>query len=158
MVVHILLPDGSSATVDDEDWERVSAVHWWRWDRHVIGRIRENGRRRTVQLSHTILTPAPGFVVDHKNGDPLDNRRQNLRVCTQGNNSKNRKRNKHSRSRYKGVRWRRSRRKWAAIIITDGRYKWLGTFDSEEEAARAYDAAARILHGEFARLNFPDAV
>lgn len=103
-----------------------------------------------------------GCVVDHINGDRLDNRRDNLRECTQAGNLQNaRARVMHGslpvQSPFKGVSGAKGG-KWRAYISAAGqRYIHLGTFDAPEEAARAYDAAAIEHFGEFARLNFPDA-
>lgn len=94
---------------------------------------------------------APGVEVDHRNGDGLDNRRGNLRRATRGQNGRNRR--AWGRSRFLGVN--RSRGRWLAQIRVDGRNRFLGRFDDEEEAARAYDRAALEHAGEYARLNFP---
>jgi hypothetical protein len=101
-------------------------------------------------------TPRPGFVVDHINGDPLDNRKSNLRVCTQAENLRNRrKRAKPTSSKFKGVsRHTISRQKpWLAKIKSDGKTIYLGTFETEEQAAEAYDRAALERFGTFAHLN-----
>lgn len=123
---------------------------------------REKKRRKSYAktksgslLLHRLLVPdAP--QVDHINGNGLDNRRANLRACTNAENQRNRGRSANNKSGYKGVRWHAASRRWRAQIVSDGQQRTLGHFYSPEAAARAYDRAARQLHGEFARLNFPD--
>lgn len=107
--------------------------------------------RRTVKL-HQLLMPGHDLV-DHRNGDKLDNRRNNLRAASIQQNSFNRASAKGSSSRFKGVTWDRSRGKWMAAIQINGRTKTLGRFLDEEMAALAYNEAAKVAHGEFARLN-----
>ncbi|MGB8225740.1 MAG: AP2 domain-containing protein, partial [Sedimentisphaerales bacterium] len=84
----------------------------------------------------------------------LDNRKSNLRLATRSQNNCNRKQKKGT-SKYRGVCYNKRTKKWRAAISFNGMYKHLGFFDSEEEAGRAYDEAAKIYHGEFASLNFP---
>jgi hypothetical protein len=94
---------------------------------------------------------------DHKDGNGLNNTRSNLRPCTQGQNNMNQRKRKNATSRFKGVTWSAADEKWKACITANHVQHHLGYFCDEEEAARAYDKAARSLHGEFARLNFPEA-
>jgi hypothetical protein len=95
-------------------------------------------------------------LVDHRNTDSLDNRRANLRLATPSQNSCNSRRDKSKTcSRYRGVSFSKRKQKWFAAIRADGRKLWLGYFDNELDAAKAYDNAARKYHKEFACLNFP---
>lgn len=110
------------------------------------------GNTRTTVYMHRVVARAPrGSVVDHQNGNGLDNRRENLRVCsTQENNSNLKPRHaEHNSSQYKGVS-RGEKSTWRARIS----HNYLGSFGTEEQAARAYDAAARVKYGAFAWLNF----
>jgi hypothetical protein len=155
---------GRVALVDDGDYDTASA-HRWRVKEStrpgggVVGpyvrtEIRlPGGQRRTIYL-HTLLT---GWArVDHRNGDPLDNQRHNLREATNAQNGHNRSPDDRAMaSGFKGVTWDRQRRKWRARIMANGARRSLGHFADEAVAARAYDEAASELHGEFARLNFP---
>lgn len=108
------------------------------------------------QYFHRVLLNVPkGMVVDHINGNTRDNRRCNLRVCTQHQNTYNQKVRKNNTSGYKGVYFHKTNKKWCAFISVP-KSKYLGSFETKEEAARAYDKVARELHGGFARLNFPE--
>lgn len=116
-----------------------------------------NARRWSV--SRWIMQPPPGMVVDHISGDTLDNRRANLRVCTHAQNLANGRSHSDSRSRYRGVSWKAREGSWRAqISIGKQRSRFLGQWPTEEDAALAYDQAAREQYGEYARLNFPGAL
>lgn len=154
---------GRVALVDDADYELVSRHRW-----HVFEQDRGPGRRpdgpyaragiyrpsdqRTVMiLMHVLITGRTG--TDHANGNGLDNRRENLRPAGQDLNTANTRPTPGQSSRFKGVR-RHREGKWEARIRI-GRPVYLGLFSDEEDAARAYDAAAVAAWGEFARPNFP---
>jgi hypothetical protein len=102
------------------------------------------------------MRPPEGMEVDHQDGDGLNNRRSNLRICTHQNNSRNMRRHRDSASRFKGVSWWKTRQIWRAYIVVDNKQKGLGYYNNDTDAARAYDAAAKKLFGEFANLNFHD--
>lgn len=105
---------------------------------------------------HRIITECPvDFVVDHINGNRLDARRSNLRVCTQAQNNLNKvKTSAKVTSKYKGVSWRKSHSKWQATIYVNKVQKHLGYFNLEVQAALMYDIAAKKLHKTFSNLNF----
>jgi AP2 domain len=102
---------------------------------------------------HSLIVDYP--KPDHIDGNGLNNQRSNLRPATASQNCINRR--TWGRSAYRGVSWFKLYSKWNAAISYQRKSRNLGYFASEEDAARAYDAAARELHGAFARLNFPDA-
>lgn len=98
--------------------------------------------------------PVPkGMVTDHINGNKLDNRRENLRVCTQQENSRNRKIAKHNKCGFKGVIWDDGRKKWRAQLRHGGKTINAGRYETKELAAMAYNQRAATLFGIFAKLN-----
>jgi hypothetical protein len=146
------LAGGKYAIVDACDVERVSNYSWSA-AAHGGAVAYAGGGRANAKLiyMHRMITDAPeGSLVDHRNRNTLDNRRANLRLATRTQNAANMDRG----SRWKGIR--KCRERWAAQITLKGENRYLGTFDSPEEAAKAYDTAARELFGEFALLNFDD--
>lgn len=149
----IQLAGGHFALVDEADFEWVNAHAWSLVGGYARGVI--DGRHMSM---HVLIFGSP--FVDHGNGDRLDNRRDNLRAATLAQNAYNRARPSTNTSGYKGAHFRKraayQQRPWEAHIKVDGRMRYLGNFPSAEEAARAYDAAARQHFGAFARLNFPD--
>ena len=154
-------PDGIYTVIDTEDYFKVEDYSWtattWKHLTYVKTNFRLfNSYRVTKKLHQLILPVSEGKEVDHKNGNGLDNRKDNLREATPTQNSQNsKKQNNKSHSQYKGVFWAKDRNKWRAGISFNEKYTILGTFTDEIEAAKAYDKKAKELHGEFARLNFP---
>lgn len=158
MTKEIPLTQGKVAIVDDDVYEW--AVQW-KWCAHhnrhsfYARRSKKTGRSNKVILLHREIMNAPtGIQVDHKNGDGLDCRRNNLRLATNTENGQNSRRRLDNRSGYKGVSWHKVVSRWRARIKVDGVEIRLGYYDTPEEAALAYDEAARKYHGEFARTNF----
>lgn len=156
----IPLNAGHFALIDDSDYELVRPFHWHiqnKWNLVAIACI--DSGARTVYMHRLIMVPPPGMKVDHVNHNTLDNRRLNLRICTNQQNSFNalkQVRRGGTHSKYKGVSrdWN-NLLTWKAYIRHNNKYIHLGRFASEEEAALAYDRAASNLFGEFAYLNFP---
>lgn len=162
-MVEVPLTHGFVAIIDDEDAERVLA-HRWRAKDEGRGAAHKSpqwyARNATTYLHRFIIGAPRGMQVDHVNGDRLDCRRSNLRLATNAQNAANRS-NRGGASSFKGVSYpllKSGRRKWQAMIFAAGRAKWLGYFETEEDAARAYDRAAVEAYGEYARLNLPSMV
>jgi hypothetical protein len=144
------------ALVDPEDYPKLSKYPWQLFETlcktYYAARL-DHGR--IVHL-HRFITDAPkGVIVDHRNRNGLDNTKQNLRFATRAQNSCNRVRAVKGTSKYRGVYYGKREKKWHAAICFNGKRMHLGYFTDELEAAKAYDAAAKIYHGEFAMLNFP---
>jgi len=141
------------ALIDDEDYELVSQYKWHvsRRGKHKLYAstgIKAGSKKTKVDMHRLIINAPKGQQVDHKNGNGLDNRKENLRVCTRSQNQRNRVANRtRGTSKYKGVSFDKKSNSWRAKIS-------IGSFPSEEEAARAYDEVAGELFGEFAKLNF----
>ncbi len=164
------------ALVDDEDYDRVmEAVITYtptgkprkgtgKWYAHEVtpGYIYAMNGPRDVAVHRVIMNAPKGMDVDHINGDRLDNRKENLRICTRAQNCQNKKLRRDSKSGYKGVYERLETQRFKAYIsdpttaYPKKRHISLGHYATAEEAARVYDKAAKEIHGEFAYLNFPE--
>ena len=144
------------ALVDADRFEELNAFVWTakgRKDNYAHRCV----DRSQIQLHHAVLSEVPSDVqIDHINRNGLDCRRSNLRVADNSLNHANVDKNNGSyTSRYKGVHWRRDRNRWSAEIKVRYKSIKLGRYETEVEAAVAYDAAAIHYFGEFAKTNFP---
>jgi hypothetical protein len=118
--------------------------------------MRPGDKQLTLAMHRLIMAPPAGLCVDHINHDGLDNRRCNLRICTQRENSSNMRAHRDSNSPFKGVCYEKAFSRWRASIGFKGVTIYLGIFPSEIDAALAYNEAALKYHGEFACLNDVD--
>ncbi len=148
----IPLAEGSYAYVDAADYDWLSQ---WNWHTASGGYAARCEKGRIIFMHRVIMQPPPGMVVDHIDGNKANNCRFNLRVCTRKQNQGNMQKPHGAHSRYKGVSYSKRRDKFFAQCRFAGKHRWLGYFDDEVEAARAYDRAAVEECGEFARVNFP---
>lgn len=154
-MAELVLTSGEIALIDDEDLPLVAGRRWFCFRSRGNYRYVVSGKSHALVLHRVITNAAPGMVVDHINGNVLDNRRSNLRVCTTAQNLANKKRKVTSKSPYKGIcldkrgNWR------VAIGASYRRYRISGTFKCPIEAAAAYDLLAVLTYGEFACVNFP---
>jgi HNH endonuclease len=160
----IILTRGMEAIVDDADYEWLSKHNWhaspagrktkyWYAYRNCSG-------RSPLSMHREIMGNPEGMLVDHINGNTLDNRRENLRLCTKSDNKRNSRKctREHKGKKYKGIGFdgRCSEGTyWAAVYVNGKKIYKTNKFRAPEEAARAYDELATEHYGEFANLNFP---
>ena len=138
---------GRSFLISDEDFD---FVRRYRWFMTRLGYVLRSEHEKSLSLHRELLKAQPGIEVDHINGDPTDNRRENLRLATRQENARNHR--KQPKRKYIGVY--KHGDKWQAGVIVSRRFIYLGTFSTPEEAAKARDEAAKKLYKEFAKLNF----
>lgn len=154
----IPLTKGKVAIVDDTDYEQLMQYKWqascyrgtWYARRGGLAALGQRGM--TFSMHREIMRPPAELEVDHKDGNGLNNTRGNLRICTPQENRFNQRKHK-GMSRFKGVVFNGG--KWMARINVNRKTIYIGKYNTEEAAARAYDEAARKHFGEFARVNFP---
>jgi len=152
MTKEIPLTKGKMAIVDDDDFEELSK---YKWNLHPKGYGYSKIFGKNTLMHRFIIGDIGDSHVDHANGNGLDNRRINLRPCTRSENMANRRGcQRNNTSGYCGVAYHKKRGRWRAEIGLNGNKIFLGFYDTPEAAARAYDAAARVAFGEFAKLNF----
>jgi len=147
---------GKFALVDDDDYEKVNKYKWHVLYGYARREQREN-RKRFCLFMHTFVMQTPkGFIVDHINGNSLDNRKCNLRLTNRQGNARNaRKRKDGLSSRFIGVYFdsERGKNPWVAKINIEGKRTYIGSFAEEKVAALARDAWAKKYYGEYAKLN-----
>lgn len=153
--MEIQLTQGKTAIIDEDDFERVSEFKWHYQKKSGYAAARPTYKGKSFYLHRFIMRAKKGEQVDHRNGNKLDNCKENLRFSTQSQNLANRS-TVSKRWKYKGVRRLSTRGLWHARICYQKKDIHLGTFATEEEAARAYDKKALEVFGEFARLNFQE--
>lgn len=160
----IPLTQGQVALVDNEDFEVLNKFKWHvRKGQRTLYAVRlvhnpsPSGPRQKVLRMHRIILGLtnPKTEGEHRDGNGLNNRRNNLRVATRAQNCRAFQTNRHGKtSKFRGVSWNRPNKKWSAQIKANRKITYLGLFKDEREAARAYDSEATRLFGEFAAPNF----
>lgn len=147
----IRLTRGKVALVDDKDFERVGQ---YRWYAQAVLSNKFYARNDRLGLLHRFIMGISGKdTIDHVNGNPLDNRRKNLRICSFEDNLKNKNLYKNNTSGYKGVSWKRDINKWEAYISVKGIKINLGKYYQAEDASLAYNGAVKKYYREFGRPN-----
>ena len=149
---------------DEVDAHKIEPYKWHITKGHGTfyakrGLPRIEGKRPSPVLMHRVIMDTPkGMLTDHINGNGLDNRRGNLRICSMSENMANRSKTVQNSTGYKGVynTGDSQLNPYSAKIEKNKKVYCLGHYATPEDAARAYDAKAKELHGEFAYLNFPD--
>lgn len=156
----ILLSQGKIALIDDEDFEIVNRYKWYANKHRSTFYARTNVRvgykkRINIKMHRLILNLTDqNIIIDHVDGNGCNNQKDNLRICTNSQNQANRPKRKYSIALYKGISQSNSKKGgWRAQIKINGRVKSLGYFNTQEQAALAYNEAAKIIHGEFANIN-----
>lgn len=153
--VKIPLTQGRFTLVDAEDFAALSAYKWHTANGYVKRTsLARHGRRRNLYMHREIMKPMGRLVVDHRDGNKLNNTKANLRVCTSSQNHANAIRASHNTSGYKGVSYDSRWKKWRARLHINKKEIWLGYFSLARDAALAYDKAARLYFGRYALTNF----
>lgn len=154
----IKLTQGKVAIVDDDVYERENGRKWhaFRGGNGIWYASRKSSfpKQKTILLHREIMNAPPDMQVDHINRNGLDCRRENMRLCSHIENQYNKDTYLNNKSGYKGIRWHKRDKRWQARITVDRKVIHIGYFVTAEEAARAYDEAARKHHGRFAKTNF----
>lgn len=150
MTTHIPLTRGQTALVDDSDHSTL-ITHKWHITTggYAATNLKANGIRQYVYMHRFLLDAGPDDIVDHIDGNPLNNTRANLRLVTRTQNQWNRK-TQDNACGYKGVSWHRHKRKYYARIQVNGHRRFLGYFKTAYEAHLAYEEAAKESFGEYA--------
>lgn len=153
----IYLTQGKIAIVDDEDFEKLSQYKWFAHnDKNFrLWYVMRKAGSKHLYMHRVVLNVPKDLEIDHINGDGLDNRKSNLRICTRQENTRNKRKGKGT-SKYKGVYWNKKVRKWHTQIVVNHRRIYLGLFEDEREAALQYDVFAEKYFGGFAKPNLPN--
>ena len=149
----ITMKNGTTFLIDDEDYEIVSKRTWYLSPDGYVKRCElVEGKKKTVSVHRLVMNAPAGMQVDHINRNPLDNRKENLRICTASQNACNRPKLRTNKSGYKGVAWDYKSNKWRVQIDFEGNKTNVGCFTDPREAHRAYCEKAKELQGEYARF------
>ena len=163
MEQNLYLGNSIHTTVDDEDYYWLSQ---WNWNAVSIKNkiyvkrskkkgVLKSGVKYEVFLHRVIMRcNDSNLVVDHIDGNPLNNQKSNLRICTKAENNRNTSSHKNSSSKYLGVTYDKARNKWNAQLMVNGKRVLTKRYITEIEAAKAYDVAAALYVGVYANLNF----
>lgn len=153
-MIEINLTRGFTALADDEDFECLMLRRWHYHLGYAARTVRlSGGKKKKIYMHRLIMKTPAGMETDHINGNKLDNRRCNLRICTKSNNMKNIKKRMNLSSKYRGITWDKHRNLWKAMITINEKKVNIGRFKFENDAAYEYNEYAQRFHGEFAQLN-----
>jgi hypothetical protein len=156
-MIEIKVNQNKIILIDDEDFQLISQYNWTVYKHrntyYADRKYYSNGKRKKIKLHRLIMNAEPSQIVDHIDGNGLNNQRSNLRFATHQNNTRNSLKYKNNTSGYKGVHWCNTLNKWRAQIFVDKKRKRLGAYTDIKQAHIAYETAAKELFGEFYREN-----
>ena len=156
----IKLTQGEYALVDDEDYDKFSKIKWYVFracptlNYAMCSKKQQNGKFRNFNMSREVMMNVPkGMVVDHIDGNGLNNQKKNLRIATTSQNGMNRKDNCNNTSGHRGVCYNKKNKKWQAQTMSMGKPVYLGMYDDILEAAKAYKEYAKKNYKQYRRIN-----
>ena len=153
----IPLTQNEFALVDNEDFKMISKHKWYcvrnKGNNYARRNVGVKPNRSSIEMHRVVLKCPNGMVIDHINGNSLDNRKKNLRVCTQAENTRNRIQRRSCKNKFKGITFHKHSKVWHAQICINYNNIYLGSFKNQKSAAIAYDAYAKRIHKQFARTN-----
>jgi hypothetical protein len=145
------------ALVDDNEYERINKNHWYvmssKKNLYAVRTKGKRGKTKTILMHRELLGYEGTLLIDHRDHNTLNNKKDNLRICTTSQNTMNMIRTKKESSIYKGVFYDKERNKWQTNIMRNYKKIFIGRYGKEKDAAKAYNKAAIKYHGEFACLN-----
>lgn len=156
ILVHSGTHGNKFAFIDDEDYDIISKYRWWRGGcgkKYAFTTIYNGHNKKKHHSMHRMIMKYPKLGIDHIDGDTFNNQKSNFRICTQAQNTCNKAIQSNNKSGFKGVYFCNKLKKFRAGISINQHSKYLGTFDTSMEAAKAYNKSALENYGEFAKLN-----
>lgn len=148
-----MIVGGKTVLLDEEDYQKIPKKGWYLITNRPAKRMRLNDRLKVVYMHRLIIKTTPDKMIDHINGNKLDNRKCNLRICNNSQNLANHKKYSNNKSGFTGVYWNKYRNRWQAGCRKNNVTKYIGLYSSIYEAGMAYNIYARILHKKFAIQN-----
>lgn len=152
----IQLTQGKHAIVEDQDYPLVSQYKWIYSSKGYAITHNPQNNKQWIWMHRLIMSTPKDLQTDHINGNKLDNRRSNLRICTSSQNRVNIIHPINSTSTFRGVSWNKEKNRWSSQIQVNNKRILIGRFNNERHAAIAYDLWARDIFGEFSLLNFKE--
>lgn len=153
-VAYIITSKGEKSIIDSEDVERIKGFCWWVSNTgYLMGDVHKPKKHISIHRLIMNILDRPDIIIDHKNGNKLDNRKSNLRICTRTENSYNKAMQPYNTSGITGVTWDKARRKWAAAICYEGKRIHLGRYSNKDDAIKARREAEDKYFGEFSYHN-----